>query len=545
MNDDAARLREFAATGSQDAFAAIVQRYVPLVYRAALRRTGGDAHRAEDVAQLVFIVVAREAAKLATHPDLTGWMFTTTRFLAAKTVRSERRRAAREHVIGVGAHTMADDPPPEPAAPLNAMLDDVMMELKQVDRQIILLRFHHGLRLAEIGAQLGATENAIQKRVDRALDLLKDRFARRGITSSAAALALALEQQASVAMPAGLVAAATSAGLAGGAGAGALLAGTGFMMVSKLQLGAAALVVAGLSASLVWQAHESIQLRAALAGGEATAAEAAQLRQKIAALTQRADAAGKDAAALQKALDTARPAPPRRVLTDSRQQMNETMKRISQLGAEHRWQEALEVAVEFYRSVAGRNGLSMEQQMMMRTIEKLAHDYPPALTALRDLRDTAMQKVQANAGADSRQLLIEIGNLNECLGEGRATMALYDTLPAGDSSRQALAVIAQSSFIEARRYADAYVGKSYGNMLREVEMGTTTLSHQDHQNQVGVRTMVVQGLLSDIEVLTGIGKTEEARALTEKLVALDNSEATRAALQQRVARAGASVPSSP
>ena len=43
--------------------------------------------------------------------------------------------------------------------------------------------------------------------------------------------------------------------------------------------------------------------------------------------------------------------------------------------------------------------------------------------------------------------------------------------------------------------------------------------------------------LSDIEVLTGAGKAEEAKTLTEKLLALDGSEATRTALKQHIARA--------
>src|SRR5687768_12876872 len=94
--EDTEHLRQYAATGSEDDFSALVQGYLPLVYSAALRRVGGDAHRAEDVAQLVFTALARNARALVGHPDLTGWLFTTTRFLAAKTVRGEQRRQSRE-----------------------------------------------------------------------------------------------------------------------------------------------------------------------------------------------------------------------------------------------------------------------------------------------------------------------------------------------------------------------------------------------------------------------------------------------------------------
>ena len=80
----------YARTHSEDAFTELVQRYLPLVYASALRRVGGDAHRAEDVTQMVFVALARNASSLSRHPNLTGWLFTTTRFLAAKTLRAFR-----------------------------------------------------------------------------------------------------------------------------------------------------------------------------------------------------------------------------------------------------------------------------------------------------------------------------------------------------------------------------------------------------------------------------------------------------------------------
>ena len=151
MNDEIEQLRRYAETGSEDAFAAVVHRHLALVYAAALRRVGGDTHGAEDVVQMVFTALARNAATLARHPDLTGWLFTTTRFLAAKSLRSEQRRQAREQEAYMAQSTMNDDSGSEAAEPLHAVLDDVVMELRQLDRQVILLRFHQGLRLADIG----------------------------------------------------------------------------------------------------------------------------------------------------------------------------------------------------------------------------------------------------------------------------------------------------------------------------------------------------------------------------------------------------------
>ena len=62
MEDDQQLLRRFVTEHSQDAFAELVRRYVNLVYSSALRTLNGDAHRAEDVAQEVFVKLARHAA---------------------------------------------------------------------------------------------------------------------------------------------------------------------------------------------------------------------------------------------------------------------------------------------------------------------------------------------------------------------------------------------------------------------------------------------------------------------------------------------------
>ena len=68
--DDTELLRRYAHDKAEPAFAALVQRHLDFVYACALRRVGNDRHLAEDVAQQVFTVLAREARTLAAHPVL-------------------------------------------------------------------------------------------------------------------------------------------------------------------------------------------------------------------------------------------------------------------------------------------------------------------------------------------------------------------------------------------------------------------------------------------------------------------------------------------
>src|SRR6266567_1895126 len=96
MPDDAQLLQRYAREKSEPAFTELVRRYLDLVYSAALRQVGGDAHGAKDVSQVVFTVLARKASSLTRHPVLTGWLYTATQHAAAKTLRTESRRRARE-----------------------------------------------------------------------------------------------------------------------------------------------------------------------------------------------------------------------------------------------------------------------------------------------------------------------------------------------------------------------------------------------------------------------------------------------------------------
>lgn len=66
MPSDADLLIAYTDRGAEDAFAALVQRYLPVVYAAALRQVGGDNHHAQEVAQTVFTVLARKARALRT-----------------------------------------------------------------------------------------------------------------------------------------------------------------------------------------------------------------------------------------------------------------------------------------------------------------------------------------------------------------------------------------------------------------------------------------------------------------------------------------------
>ena len=80
-----------------------------------------------------------------------------------------------------------------------------MHELKESDREAILLRYFENRQFAEVGAKLGLNENAARMRVERALEKLRAIFVKRGITA-ATALASVISANAVQMAPAGLAA---------------------------------------------------------------------------------------------------------------------------------------------------------------------------------------------------------------------------------------------------------------------------------------------------------------------------------------------------
>lgn len=294
MLDDAELLRRYAAQKSEAAFAELVQRHLDLVYSAALRQVGGDAHRARDVAQEVFATLARKSAALGGHPVLAGWLYNTTQHLARRAVRAEQRRRVREaealrmNETDAGAEHAAD------WERIRPVLDAVMRELGEGEREAVVLRFFARRQFAEIGRVLGVSEDAARMRVERALERLRGRLARRGVTSTAGGLALVLSSQAVTAAPAGLAASvATAATAASAVSLTPVMLVVNFMSTSKLVLGGTTVAVL---LALGTAVQDGLTARAASEAHALAESDVAAMRERIAALRRKTELAEAEAA---------------------------------------------------------------------------------------------------------------------------------------------------------------------------------------------------------------------------------------------------------
>ncbi len=235
MSEDSALLQRYASERSEPAFAALVNQYLGFVYHTALRQLNGDTHGAEDVAQIVFADLARQANRLARQPMLAGWLHTRARHAALQFVRTERRRKAREQEAYLMQELIQEAGPVADWNRLRPVLDDALQGLNAVDREALLLRFFQGRGFAEVGARLKLSEDGARSRVDRALVKMELLLARRGVKSTASALGLALTNQAMASAPAGLAASVTGAVMSGVATGGSSAALTlGYFSLMKV-----------------------------------------------------------------------------------------------------------------------------------------------------------------------------------------------------------------------------------------------------------------------------------------------------------------------
>ena len=250
--EDAQLLREFVTRNSEDAFAELVRRHINLVYSAALRQLR-NPHSAQEVAQAVFTILAQKAKTLGPQTIVTGWLYRTTRYACMTTLRAEIRRQKYEReACEALPNSGQSESPWEEIAP---RLDEAMNRLGGTDRDALLLHYFEQKSFRQVGASLGTSEDAAQKRVSRALGKLRTALTRKELTISVAGLGTLLAAQSAQAASSGFVITVSATALSKGSASATspLVKGTLKLMtwtkIKTVIAGAAALLLLGGAAS--------------------------------------------------------------------------------------------------------------------------------------------------------------------------------------------------------------------------------------------------------------------------------------------------------
>ena len=172
-------LADWLGRQREPAFHALVARYAGLVYATA-KRTCGDDSMAAEASQLTFIALARKAKSLASCASLGGWLHLTAMMQAKNLIRKSQSESRKRQLLQAAMDTEPPHTSSDVWQEMQPLLDEALAALSAKDREALLLRFYRSLTIREIAATLGIATDAAQKRIDRAIDRLRGKLARRG-----------------------------------------------------------------------------------------------------------------------------------------------------------------------------------------------------------------------------------------------------------------------------------------------------------------------------------------------------------------------------
>ncbi len=257
QNDECA-LDAFVRGGSESAFALIVSRFADMVFGTALRKSRSK-ELAEEVTQNVFALLARKASDLRSAKALGVWLHRATIMETRNLTRRELNHRRKMERYSKELAAESEDPLWISTEP---HLDDAIDRLPETDRRMIVLRFFEGLSFKEIGAKLGKSEDACQKRTSRALEKLGRQLKRTGIVVPATVIATGLAAQVGkAAAPAALKATLAKSALVNATVTSSTSSLVQIMTYTNWKIAAAVAIAAAIPLTLQWTQNQSLASR--------------------------------------------------------------------------------------------------------------------------------------------------------------------------------------------------------------------------------------------------------------------------------------------
>jgi RNA polymerase sigma-70 factor, ECF subfamily len=159
-----------ARAGESSAFAALVRRYQRTVYSVALRMLN-DRHRAEDLAQEVFLQLYRGLESIESDTHLAFWLRKVAVNRAIDRMRQESRYDGEPLVE---AAAIADEAG-EGDLLLQRRMAELVAQLPPAARAVVVLRYQEDLDPTDIASTLDMSINTVKSHLKRSLALLRAR----------------------------------------------------------------------------------------------------------------------------------------------------------------------------------------------------------------------------------------------------------------------------------------------------------------------------------------------------------------------------------
>jgi RNA polymerase sigma-70 factor, ECF subfamily len=182
---DDAELTRRAADGDPDVFGDIIRCYSDRLLSAARARCN-DPQDAQDVLQDTYIAAMRYLPGFRGEATVRGWLFRLA--MSACTKKRRGRKNDPKLHVPILNRTDEDGPPPIDLSATDAtdperqaavgqvmkQMSDLLLDMKEQDRAVLLLVDGEGRRPAEVAPLLGLSVPAVKSRLHRARKAFRD-----------------------------------------------------------------------------------------------------------------------------------------------------------------------------------------------------------------------------------------------------------------------------------------------------------------------------------------------------------------------------------
>ena len=172
---DVELLASFCKTDNEAAFAELYSRHKAEIYTYCLRMMSGDADRASDVFQEVFIKAFEKAKQFRNGSNVVGWIYTIARNMCLNAIRKEHPCETLEDLTLQESHDRSLAPEyDEEQHFLRKKLEDALRMLPVEFREPFMLREFDGFTYNEIALMTGATLAMTKVRIYRAKQRMRE-----------------------------------------------------------------------------------------------------------------------------------------------------------------------------------------------------------------------------------------------------------------------------------------------------------------------------------------------------------------------------------
>lgn len=547
MESDSQLLIAFVENRDEAAFRALVERHADWCYGVACRLLGQRSFLAEEVCQTVFTRLAQNASNLTGRETVGGWLYVSIKYVAMNQLRSETRRKRNEEAYVMENENDASSVDWQEASPV---LQEVLGELKDDDRDAVCLRYFEGLSFREIGSRLGVKENAARMRLNRAVGKLQSLLANRGIKSSASVLGVGLGIQVATASPAGFAASLASGALAASAGGTTVSALGAILLFMKTKTITVSAVVAALLASGVaiheWRDSQTVDARLELIVHENVALEEriqkleTELREERSLVFQQE---APSPAPVKEAVVVAREPLKASVPPLTREYVLGEYKRARALIEQGNAREGAAILMKVLDSDIGEvAGLRGFQQPVIALLGEVAKSNDEVWEGLAERRDALEESALASGKTSDYNEMRDWHLMNRSLEDTDHSLAVFDHTE--DPRTKALMKrVVLDSLVEAGRYEDAVSpgmgaqeSSKYRQILQPVLEGSSGQGESSESTQ-RMREMARESMGRTLEALAGAGRNEEALDLIEDVLNIDETPETLDVIGKHLQRA--------